>query len=418
MPLIIVCGRPASGKSYIATKITSAFVKKLEEPESLQEKATTTTTTSQVDNKLTKAVEEDKNKNITSTTQADISPSSTTTSTTSSFNTSSTHNTITTQNADALSKNSNSQTIPPNASSSSTSSPSFPIFYKNVIKISDSDALKELNLHRNEAFENTHKLEKRLRGNLKAATERALANKNNLVILDHGNYIKGWRYELHCMAKSTRTKSMILYIEDNDEVRFLENNLKREDKEEAYSEEIQEILNNLINSIDMTFFEMIFLKFPVLLKALNFRFETPNPKNRWDSPMETISNINHSSLNPDDLIHTLAQHFTGNATQKEVKPNNSTQQPAKSNLTDMEGVTQQIVEIILRARQDGQHKIRLPNGQIVECPGSLTVTDGEIRRARRQFFNYVRQQNSFIGGKNMGDDVAGMFIKFLKTALN
>ena len=134
--------------------------------------------------------------------------------------------------------------------------------------------------------------------------------------------------------------------------------------------------------------------------------------------METISNVNHSSLNPDDLVQTLAQHFTGNATQKEVKPNNSTQQPAKSNLTDMEGVTQQIVEIILRARQDGQHKIKLPNGQIVECPGSLTVTDGEIRRARRQYFNYVRQQNSFIGGKNMGDDVAGMFIKFLKTALN
>merc|ERR1711879_48527 len=159
-------------------------------------------------------------------------------------------------------------------------------------------------------LKSTHKLEKRLRGNLKAATERALANKNNLVILDHGNYIKGWRYELHCMAKSTRTKSMILYIEDNDEVRFLENNLKRDDKEEAYSEEI--------------------------LKALNFRFETPNPKNRWDSPMETISNMNHSLLNPDDLIQTLAQHFTGNATQKEVKPNNSTQQPAKSNLTDME----------------------------------------------------------------------------------
>ena len=240
MPLIIVCGRPASGKSYITTKITSAFVKKLELQEKIETKPTTTTTTSQADNKLTNAVEqEDKNKNITTTgTQADISPSSTSIS--SSFNTSNTqNNTITTQNADALSEN--SQTLTPK--SENTPPSSFPVFYKNVIKISDSDALKELNLHRNEAFENTHKLEKRLRGNLKAAVERALANKNNLVILDHGNYIKGWRYELHCMAKSTRTKSMILYIEDNDEGRFLENNLMREDKEEAYSEEIQKIKN-------------------------------------------------------------------------------------------------------------------------------------------------------------------------------
>ena len=84
----------------------------------------------------------------------------------------------------------------------------------------------------------------------------------------------------------------------------------------------------------------------------------------------------------------------------------------------MESITQQIVEIILKARQNGEHRIQLPNGSIVECPGSLSMTDGEIRRARRQFFNYVRQQNSFIGGKNMGDDVGGMFVKFLKTSLN
>merc|ERR1711879_780276 len=84
-------------------------------------------------------------------------------------------------------------------------------------------------------LKSTHKLEKRLRGNLKAATERALANKDNLVILDHGNYIKGWRYELHCMAKSTRTKSMILYLDDNDEEQFLSNNQLREN---CYSDEI------------------------------------------------------------------------------------------------------------------------------------------------------------------------------------
>jgi tRNA uridine 5-carbamoylmethylation protein Kti12 len=191
----------------------------------------------------------------------------------------------------------------PDGSKNDSKNEEFPLFYKKVITIGDSDALKELNLHRNEAFENTHKLEKRLRGNLKAATERALANKDNLVILDHGNYIKGWRYELHCMAKSTRTKSMILYIEDDDEDKFLENNKGREDPEEAYSEEI--------------------------LHALNFRFEAPNSKNRWDNPMETISNLDHSSLNPETLIKNLAKHFTGETGGAKIKPNNSTQQPKK-----------------------------------------------------------------------------------------
>merc|ERR1712187_167445 len=104
------------------------------------------------------------------------------------------------------------------------------------------------------------------------------------------------------MAKSTRTKSMILYIEDNDEEQFSKNNGKRDNPELAYSEEI--------------------------LKALNFRFETPNSKNRWDSPMETISNLNYENFGEnfaEDLIQKLSRHFTGQAGSQKVKPNNSTQ---------------------------------------------------------------------------------------------
>ena len=232
MPLIIVCGRPASGKSHITTKITSAFVSKLEHAktqagkEQAKNNAANSQDISLEDRVITQA---DKLTNKNTTTSIPTSQS-TTTAIAPSCNTS--HNTKTTENgkgAPSSTKN------PPN---NSKNGDDFPLFYKKVITIGDSEALKELNLHRNEAFENTHKLEKRLRGNLKAATERALANKDNLVILDHGNYIKGWRYELHCMAKSTRTKSMILYIEDDDEGKFLENNKGREDPEEAYSEEI------------------------------------------------------------------------------------------------------------------------------------------------------------------------------------
>ena len=46
--------------------------------------------------------------------------------------------------------------------------------YENVILISDEDSYAELNLPRDQVYESTHVLEKRLRGNLKAETEKAL----------------------------------------------------------------------------------------------------------------------------------------------------------------------------------------------------------------------------------------------------
>lgn len=45
---------------------------------------------------------------------------------------------------------------------------------KDCIIISDEEKYKELELTRNEVYESTHVLEKRLRGDLKAATEKAL----------------------------------------------------------------------------------------------------------------------------------------------------------------------------------------------------------------------------------------------------
>lgn len=53
--------------------------------------------------------------------------------------------------------------------------------------------------------------EKILRQNLKSAVEHAL-NADTIVIFDSCNYIKGYRYELYCIARSQRTPHCVVQV--------------------------------------------------------------------------------------------------------------------------------------------------------------------------------------------------------------
>jgi protein KTI12 len=126
--------------------------------------------------------------------------------------------------------------------------------------------------------------EKMARGQLKAAVERVLT-KDNLVVLDSLNYIKGFRYELFCAAKvfgevwgasvasgvcirGTRldspnlpqamgTRSCVIYPATS-ETQALEWNKQTD----HYTDE--------------------------LFRELVMRFEFPEPKNRWDKPLFVV----------------------------------------------------------------------------------------------------------------------------------
>jgi protein KTI12 len=54
--------------------------------------------------------------------------------------------------------------------------------------------------------------EKELRGNLKSEVQK-LISKENLLILDSLNYIKGFRYELYCVSKLCQTPQCIIYTD-------------------------------------------------------------------------------------------------------------------------------------------------------------------------------------------------------------
>lgn len=116
------------------------------------------------------------------------------------------------------------------------------------------------NQSRREGYKNSA-CEKNTRGLLKSAVDHALSG-DCVVICDSLNYIKGFRYELHCMARTLRTPHCTVWVQCDGAV-ALERSLRRQSEEggDAYA-------------------------FPDdVYTDLQRRFEAPNDKNRWDAPL-------------------------------------------------------------------------------------------------------------------------------------
>jgi protein KTI12 len=108
--------------------------------------------------------------------------------------------------------------------------------------------------------------EKKTRAALKSAFDRAVAtsNKKTLVILDSLNYIKGFRYELHCISKAAGERHGILWILNQASV-----------VEEWNDQRPQKVRDREAFSKDQ-------------LRELILRYEPPDERNRWDKPMFSV----------------------------------------------------------------------------------------------------------------------------------
>ncbi|KAL3080801.1 hypothetical protein niasHS_014906 [Heterodera schachtii] len=116
------------------------------------------------------------------------------------------------------------------------------------------------------------KKEKQLRSALRAKVQRLLHRKS-LVICDSTNHIKGYRYELFCLAKNTQTRYAVLHCKASPSTcKWL--NEQRTDNE-RYPDEI---LSNLFK-----------------------QFETPDQKNRWDAPLFEVQIGRESTEEKDEL---------------------------------------------------------------------------------------------------------------------
>ncbi|CAG8676667.1 11856_t:CDS:2 [Funneliformis mosseae] len=167
-----------------------------------------------------------------------------------------------------------------------------------------------------DSYKDTRIEEKKSRGTLISAVER-LVSKDDLIIADGMNYIKGFRYQLYCIARAVGTPHCVVYCGIPVEV-AREWNSKRG-----------------VNGYGATVFD-----------ELVSRFEEPDDRNRWDSPLFTV------------LYNDPAVPFEGiwNAVinNKLISPNLSTVSKPISEtnyLYEFEKTTQDIINEVLDAQK-------------------------------------------------------------------
>lgn len=221
--------------------------------------------------------------------------------------------------------------------------------------------------------------EKNVRGALKAEVERKV-NKDDIVIMDSLNYIKGYRYELFCLIKHAQTPHCLMYCLTSAEVSSAWNTNR--DASEQYTQEI--------------------------LDALVLRFEAPDSRNRWDSPLFTIQKSD--TLPFEDISEAIFKR-------KAPPPNQSTQsQPLSSTnfLYELDKVTQEVLMAILNAQ-----KTSVP-GDLILVPGTTekieltrSLNMAELRKLRRQFISYTKMHPT----ENIGQ-ISNMFVQYLNKSIN
>jgi len=125
--------------------------------------------------------------------------------------------------------------------------------------------------------------EKKTRGVLKSAVDHKLSAES-YIILDSMNYIKGYRYELYCIARTLRTPHCVIWVQCDEAVSTEWNRHRIEQGQDSYTEDI--------------------------LVDLRRRFEQPMEKNRWDCPLFQV-NMTPASSPP--LIDAAASIATATA---------------------------------------------------------------------------------------------------------
>ncbi|KAG1679068.1 Protein KTI12 [Nymphon striatum] len=210
-----------------------------------------------------------------------------------------------------------------------------------IIVQDDFSACSKNKLYSDEIFE------KAARGRLKSETLRLL-NKNTIVILDSLNNIKGYRYELYCAAKSLKNTQIVVsiycgvFLSQNEKllllvkllyiVMFLPKQLGSGILTEITSEQYEKEVFN----------------------ALVMRYEEPDSRNRWDSPLFTL--LQDDAFNFKAIEEALFDR-------KPPPPNMSTQNAPLSStnfLYELDNMTQKVVKDIMDIQ-----KTSLPGDEIM-----------------------------------------------------
>ena len=151
-----------------------------------------------------------------------------------------------------------------------------------------------LHLPRNASYRDARS-EKNTRGLLKATVERAVHRDGPVVLLDANNGIKGYRYELWCLARQAGTRFCVVHCETPVDACRKRNSARRdrggdvggagETATRNVSSESPRVSAASSSNSTNDFHEEWGGYDAAVFDDLVFRFERPDGKNRWDAPL-------------------------------------------------------------------------------------------------------------------------------------
>ena len=256
-------------------------------------------------------------------------------------------------------------------------------------------------LDRNQSYANMPS-EKNLRGVLRSEVDRSLV-KDSIIIVDSLNNIKGYRYELWCLARAAGIRYCVVYcdVEENDCRKW--NEERREKGEANYDDSIFEDLVR--------------------------RFEKPDRRNRWDSPLFELwphrDGIDKSSAAVVDAVSYLTKKVDSKTRDvKILQPTIATQTTRFSDansLYELDKATQEVTNAIVEAQSQalgGPLNAISVGKDLPTINISRSVGLPELRRMRRTFIK-LTGQTSLSGPPppSDSDSAKRMFIDYLNREL-
>ncbi|KAJ3028186.1 UNVERIFIED_CONTAM: kti12, chromatin associated [Siphonaria sp. JEL0065] len=192
--------------------------------------------------------------------------------------------------------------------------------------------------------------EKMVRGDLLSGVERELS-RDRFVVLDSLNYIKGFRYQLHCVVKALGTSQHTVFC------------MARNEDVAAWNAASKNYPDDV-------------------LQSLLGRLEEPDARNRWDSPLLCL--LSTDSL-PPTFIHALVHSSVHLAPSQSIalKP------VAETNyLHEMDSTLKAICNAVLEALRSGfmsGGELKVPGTDARVLVPSKGISVSEMGRLRRLY---------------------------------
>ena len=173
--------------------------------------------------------------------------------------------------------------------------------------------------------------EKSTRSSLKAKVDQALSssNKSTLVICDSLNYIKGYRYELHCLSKATQQKHGVVWLLNATHVAKQWNRQRNKESLVVSASGGGSVTATTAGDHGSTGTKETkgqddgtaasYFYSEKQMEQLIQRYEPPDSRNRWDQPLWRIDLTPSDEANRGDGANNVDNNQEGTATARAAR---------------------------------------------------------------------------------------------------